>query len=170
MEGAVSEDTVDVQTLAEMLRLTPRRIQQLAREGQIPKASRGRYPLIESVRGYVDYLNELAAKARQGAEQLVAPKLRKETALAELAELELAEKRRETIPRAETERFLVALFSHVRTRIRGVPRKAAPPAHAAESVAEVEEIFWKHLSEALEQLSDTKIQLPDSRRSPSKPG
>lgn len=46
--------------LAELLELTPRRVQQLAAEGIFPKIERGRYPLVECVRAYVKYWQERA--------------------------------------------------------------------------------------------------------------
>lgn len=47
-------------TLAKLFNLTERRVQQLAKEGVIPKAARGKYDLVGSVRGYVKYLQERA--------------------------------------------------------------------------------------------------------------
>lgn len=49
---------VDVTMLARLLNLTPRRIQQLAAEGVIPKDERGKYLLIPAVQQYVKYLQE----------------------------------------------------------------------------------------------------------------
>lgn len=49
---------VDVTMLARLLNLTPRRIQQLAVEGVIPKDERGKYLLIPAVQQYVKYLQE----------------------------------------------------------------------------------------------------------------
>lgn len=72
---------VDVGTLASLLNLTPRRVQQLANEGVIPKAAHGRYPLVGAVRGYVTYLQ---AQAKGGTPATIA---------AELAQLRLARAR-----------------------------------------------------------------------------
>jgi len=41
-----------------LFNITERRIQQLASTGVIPKAARGKYPLIGTIRGYVTYLQE----------------------------------------------------------------------------------------------------------------
>jgi len=55
-----SEDDglVSVETIANILKLTPRRVQQLSSQGVIPKAKRGRYKIITSVWGYIDYLKK----------------------------------------------------------------------------------------------------------------
>ena len=49
-----------VKTIASILNLTERRVQQLAHEGIIPKAERGKYDLIGCVRAYIKYLQERA--------------------------------------------------------------------------------------------------------------
>jgi phage terminase Nu1 subunit (DNA packaging protein) len=72
---------IDVGTLASLLNLTPRRVQQLANEEVIPKASHGRYPLVGAVRGYVSYLQ---GQAKGGTPASIA---------AELAQLRLARAR-----------------------------------------------------------------------------
>lgn len=43
---------------AKLFDVTERRIQQLAKDGIIPKAARGKYPLIGTIKGYVKYLQE----------------------------------------------------------------------------------------------------------------
>ena len=45
--------------LSKLFGLSDRRVQQLAKENVVVKAGRGKYDLLESVRGYVKYVNEL---------------------------------------------------------------------------------------------------------------
>lgn len=49
-----------VATIAKLFNLTERRVQQLAKEGVIPKPEKGKYDLIGCVRGYIAYLQERA--------------------------------------------------------------------------------------------------------------
>jgi phage terminase Nu1 subunit (DNA packaging protein) len=56
-------------TLAKLFQLTERRVQQLAKDGIIPKAEKGRYDLAGSVRGYIRYLQERAAGRLDGSYQ-----------------------------------------------------------------------------------------------------
>lgn len=53
--------------LADVLHLTERRIQQLANEGIIPKAKKGDYDVIGSVKGYIHYLQARAAGRTEGS-------------------------------------------------------------------------------------------------------
>jgi len=54
-------------TIAKLFNLTERRVQQLAKEGIIPKGERGKYDLVGSVRGYVKYLQERALGRTDGS-------------------------------------------------------------------------------------------------------
>ncbi len=58
-----AEATYPVETIAELLDLTPRRVYQLTNAGIIPKASRGRYELVPAVKGYIKYLRDRAINA-----------------------------------------------------------------------------------------------------------
>lgn len=85
------EDHTDVQTLAVLLDLDPRRIQQLAKEGVIKKNKRGDYLLGESVRNYV-------ISIRNNKKQLIGRELKYERALAIHAKaLALREKNRKNL-------------------------------------------------------------------------
>ena len=55
-EDTGQSKTYNVETIAQILDLTPRRVQQFANEGYIPRASRGRYHLLPAVQGYIRYL------------------------------------------------------------------------------------------------------------------
>ena len=76
----------NIQAIAKLLKLSERRIQQLAKEGVIPKAERGKYDLIGSVQGYIDFL-----KAKAGgdftAEEVLKNKNKLLKAKAEIAEI-----------------------------------------------------------------------------------
>jgi phage terminase Nu1 subunit (DNA packaging protein) len=54
-------------TIAKLFNLTERRIQQLAKEGIIPKSERGKYSLVAVVQGYVKYLQDRAAGRSAGS-------------------------------------------------------------------------------------------------------
>lgn len=55
----------DVEIVAKFLNLTPRRVQQLAADGVIPRGERGKYHLVGAIRGYIKFLQE-RIEARAG--------------------------------------------------------------------------------------------------------
>lgn len=144
--------------LAELLDLTPRRIQQLAKEGHVKRASRtGRYLLGPSVRSYVQFLRRKIA-AREGPEEdLTRDRIRIQRAKAESAELDLAQRKGELVPGDQIEGALVALHSGIRTRLMAVPAKVAPIVHAAQTTAEAESIIRKHQEEALQEIASAQV-------------
>ena len=87
-----------IAVIARLLDLSERRIQQLSREGVIPKAERGQYDLVGAVRGYVAYLRDLAVKAQAGAPDFGAERARLIKAKADLAEMEADGRRGELLP------------------------------------------------------------------------
>jgi phage terminase Nu1 subunit (DNA packaging protein) len=84
-----------LKTISKLLDLSPRRVQQLVKEGVIPKMERGRYELVPVVRAYIHYLRERNIQA--GVVSLEEVRTRKIKAEAELAEIDLAQQRGETI-------------------------------------------------------------------------
>lgn len=57
--------TVTAGQAARLLMLTPRRLRQLAADGHIPAAVKGRYPLAGLVRGYTRFLRESIERAAE---------------------------------------------------------------------------------------------------------
>ena len=95
--------------------LTPRRVQQLAQEGVIPKADRGKYPLVPCVQGYIRYLKD-RAEGRRVVSELDQARLEKE-------QLEV---RRRQLELAQTEGGLISIDDHrsVVEKISGAFRAA----------------------------------------------
>jgi hypothetical protein len=57
----VATNAQPIAVIARLLDLSERRVQQLSRDGVIPKAERGQYDLVGAVRGYVVYGRPRAA-------------------------------------------------------------------------------------------------------------
>jgi len=122
----MSSASQPIGVIAKLLDLSERRVQQLSREGVIPKANRGQYDLIGSVRGYVRYLRDQALKAQAGAPDYAAERARFIRARADLAEMEAEEKRRSLIAADEIEAAWIAVLALLRTRLLGLPDRLAP--------------------------------------------
>ena len=90
--------------LAKILMIGVRRVQQLAKEGIIPKTEKGRYALIPAVQGYVRFLQEHSMSTNSVPADYRKEKARLTKAQAEIAEIELAQKRGELAPVADFEK------------------------------------------------------------------
>lgn len=96
--------------IARLLNITERRLQQLAREGIVPKVRHGEYPLAGCIRGYITFLQK--GNAGEGADVTDPDKLepfkRRAFYQGELEKLKLETERRELIPRIEVEQEMAA--------------------------------------------------------------
>ena len=109
-------------TIAKLFNLSERRVQQLGRDGVIPKPERGRYDLIGSVRGYVSYLQDRAFGKTGDATDMHMAKLKLLDAQAEEKRLIVEEKSERLISTREVTllgQVIVASFS---TKIASVHR------------------------------------------------
>jgi hypothetical protein len=58
MTNGLQAGTISLETCAKLLKLTPRRVNQLEAAGVIPKAARGRYVTVAVVHAYIAHLHE----------------------------------------------------------------------------------------------------------------
>jgi len=86
----LQEATYPVEKIVRLLDLTTWRVQQLSKEGVIPRAEQGRYEISASVRGYIAYLKERSINPDVVSFDEV--RTRKTAAKAEMAEINLKEK------------------------------------------------------------------------------
>ena len=150
--------TQPLAVIAKLLDLSERRVQQLSREGVIPKATRGQYDLIGSVRGYVHYLRDQAVSAQAGAPDYAAERARYIRARADLADMEAAQRRGALIAVEDIEVAWIKVLALLRTRILAVPDRLAPEVYAAGSLADARNLLGKSLRAALEDLANSDVQ------------
>jgi hypothetical protein len=143
-----------VDTIARLLNLTPRRVQQLAKEGHFPQSRRGHYEVVPTVQGYCRYMQGIVGGvddehrsvqteiAKQRAERLA-----RENALA----------RGELIPRGHMITGMQTAISHCRSKLLSIPSKAAPAVAAIDDVAAIKEHLTELVHDALEELSRTRF-------------
>lgn len=155
----MSSPAQPIAVIAKLLDLSERRVQQLSREGVIPKATRGQYDLIGSVRGYVRYLRDQAAKAQAGAPDYASERARFIRARADLAEMEAEEKRGSVIAAEDVQTAWIAVLALLRTRLLALPDRLAPVVHAEASPAGVRDVIRGAIREALEELAESDVRL-----------
>ena len=155
----MSSATQPIGVIARLLDLSERRVQQLNREGVIPKAERGQYDLIGSVRGYVRYLRDQALKAQAGAPDYAAERARFIRARADLAEMEAEEKRRSLIAAEQIEAAWIAVLALLRTRLLALPDRLAPQAFEQSTVGDTRNLIRAAIREVLDDLAQPDIEL-----------
>lgn len=111
--------TVTVDTMSRLLMLTPERLRQLAKEGHIPRAVKGRYPLGPTVQGYVRYLRDEARRSSKSAAVS-----RKDDARTREIELRIAERENRLIDIDEHDAVLDEIVALIRSSMAGLPARA----------------------------------------------
>ena len=154
----MSAATQSIGVIAKLLDLSERRVQQLSREGVIPKAERGQYDLIGSVRGYVRYLRDQALKAQAGAPDYAAERARFIRARADLAEMEAKEKRRSLIAADQVEAAWIAVLALLRTRLLALPDRLAPQVFEQSTVGDTRNLIRAAIREVLDDLAEPDIE------------
>lgn len=148
----MSVATYPVSTISKLLLLTDRRVQQLAKEGVLPKGDRGRYELVPVVQAYIKYLKDRAIGADMPGDE-GDHKRRLLKARADIAEMEAERLAGDLVPVDQVEKTWVEITSRVRQRMLSVAPKAAPIA-AVETTAEAcHEVIETFIHEGLAELA-----------------
>lgn len=159
--------TVSGEALASLLNLTARRVQQLAKEGIVKRAGRGKYNLVESVQGYVRFLQEQAERRSDpDSLDLVTERTRLAREQADAAAMANAESRGELIPVEYVEEVLAHAATAAGSQFDAVPIriKQRIPALSPRDV----EIITEEVARARNELAS--LGPPDHRSAPRKGG
>jgi len=148
--------TYPIDTICKMLDLTDRRVQQLAKQGVLPKTEKGKYDLVGCVRGYVHYLRDRALGKDSDLDgyQWRDRKLKAE---ALMAEMELNEMRESLIRVEKVENYLDKLFTAIKQHILAMPTKVAPMVLSEEALEGVELVLQGEAHDILNLIADYEI-------------
>ena len=142
----------NITAISKLLKLTERRIQQLAKDNIIPRAERGKYDLVSSVHGYIDFL-----KAKAGgdftAEDVIKNKNKLIKAKAELAEIEKMKATSELIPQEEVKRTWLELIHKLKQKLLSIPNKISPILVNIKNTNQIKLILQEKIYEALYEIT-----------------
>jgi phage terminase Nu1 subunit (DNA packaging protein) len=147
---------VGIAAISERLKLTPRRIQQLAGEG-LPRVTRGKYDVDAVLDWYIAKLErQLAGETDEEGElaKRYKEELRLLSARADEQELDLAARRRELVSIADVEKEMTDLVATTKARILTVPARVAPDLIGEQSRVMVQAKLEKAIKEALSHLAE----------------
>lgn len=148
--------TYPAKTIAKLLMLTERRVQQLSKEGVIPRAERGRYELGPAVQGYVRFLRDRAIGGESvGGE--ADDKARLTRARADIAQFEAQRLNGELVECDEVQKTWADIVGRFRARCLAIASKAAPMVAVEETVEACNEIIETFVHEALAEIAATEV-------------
>lgn len=169
MEGG---ELYSKKAISEALNLSERRVEQLARSNVIPKAGRGKYDLIPTVRAYVMYLQQ---KLTGGGEvidvsefkdRLLKAKALEQEAKARLRELMKLEREGEIIDRTEIVKQWAARCAELKSAMLSIPVRVGFRFPDPETRVVVEEEVEAAIYEILETYSRNGIGKVDGAGAP----
>lgn len=157
--------TVPIDTICKLLDLTPQRVNQLAREGIVPKHERGRYELVPVVRAYIQYLRMGNLKKDLPEDDYTTHRMRLTRARADIMEMEKAQMEEKLIPSEDIENAWLEATANMRAKLLSLPTKAAAEVFAAETIAEVKSLLKEQIYESLTELENVEIHVNNPIRS-----
>lgn len=146
--------TATTQELSEILGVSTRRIQQLAKENVLVKVSHGTYDLPTSIQKYMDF--QLTKAADETDEDL--NKLKEETlwtrARRKKSEIEYKIMSGELHRSQDVEEVMNAMLASFRAQLLAFPTKTAPKVVGQKNILNVKEILKQEIYELMQELSD----------------
>lgn len=135
--------------------LSDRRVQQLTKDGVIPKAERGRYELAPAVQGYIRFLQDrsVAGGTAEGSIDYHAEKARLTKAQADLAEIEAAKARGELAPVEQVERAWSNFCAETRIKARKIPERVVSLLVGLMDEREIKRVILAEIDQVLEEMA-----------------
>ncbi len=156
-----SDGNVTAKQLGYLLNgLTPRRVQQLASDGIIKKEARGRYNLVESVRSYLQYKDDVyAGKEGEPTTDYGDARTQKMRADADKAIMETAQLAGNLIPSDVVAYHWNYMLGAFRSKLLNLPKKTAPLVQHESTLRKCNSALQTAVHECLAELS--KFKPPD---------
>ena len=151
--------TVTSTQLSEILELSVRRIQQLAKSGTLPKQEkRNRYKLVESIQGYIKYLRGQVVHG-DAPQDLKEAKLRQEKARAEILELEALQKNGELQHQDDIEKVWNSIAVLIKTKLLALSSRVSADVYGATSLVQVRSRIDEEIDLILSELVNTQVEI-----------
>lgn len=159
----MANPNVPVASLAKVFNLTERRIQQLARDGVIPKPEKGKYDFLGSTRAYIKYLQDRSTGRENEPQDAYVERARLLKAQADKTEHEVRVLIGEVITKEEAFLMLTEVISVLRSKFMALPSRAAPELQHLTTYAEIESCLKGNVYEILTEVTryEPERQRPD---------
>lgn len=139
-----------IDVVAELLRVTPRRIRFMFEEGKLAKAEDGQVSI-------ASLAAHLAVKDAQ-PDDYEANRARKMKADAELSEIAVERERGRLFDAARTKKAWEGVVMHARAKLLGLPERIGQQVLTAPDVAAAKKILAKEINETLDALAECRVE------------
>lgn len=146
--------TYPVSTISKLLLLTDRRVQQLVKDGVIPKTEHGRYELAPAVQGYIRYLQDRTIGNAAAPADYHLEKSRLTRLQADKAEMEVMELSGELVKVEDVVSEWESQLMDMKGKLLSIPSKLATLISEIDNPAEAQDLMDTYIRESLQELSD----------------
>lgn len=154
--------TVTSQQLSDILDLSTRRIQQLAKAGTLPPTEkRNKYRLVDSIQGYIKYLRGQVIH-QDSPDDMRVLKLRQEKARAEILELEALKQNGELQHQDDVQKVWMSIAVLIKTRLLALSSRVATDVYSAKNLSEVRSRIDIEIDLILNELVQTKVEIEET--------
>jgi len=147
--------TYPISAISQLLKLTERRVQQLVKDGILPRPVKGEYDAIGCVHGYIGYLKKLAMG--NGELSLTDERTRLTKYQADLAEIELKKAHGELLNTKEAMTQWSEVVMSCKQRLLGLPTRLAPIIATTQSIPEIKERIEHAIHEVLNEFTNPDL-------------
>jgi len=149
-----ANNTVPLETISRLLDVSPRRVNQLTKEGILPKTERGRYELVPVVRAYIKFLRNKAVNSDVGEGDYSSFRTKKMKADSELAEMEVRKALNNFIDKDLILKGWTEIVGAMKSKLIAIPSIIAPQLAVEAEVGTIRQILSNQINECLEELSN----------------
>ena len=153
----ISAITVSASVLSEIIGIGDRRIRQLADEGILIRASKGRYNLKMSMKNYILTLKVAMDRGVENPDEkltLEEVKAQHEIVKMHMAQIRLSLMQGEVHKSSDVERVMLDMLSTFRARLLNLPPKVAPLLVMRDNADLIRQMITAEVYEALKDLTD----------------
>lgn len=154
MSSDPASPSYPVGTIAKLLLISERRVQQLSQQGTIPKNQHGRYDLIPAVQGYIRYLQERAMGKGGGGDDYHTEKARLIKLQADKAQIDLDILEEKLIFAEHVQKAWENVLMAFKSKLMAIPTKAAPVIAAETQPGQIQQILDDLVRETLAELAN----------------
>lgn len=155
-DAKITDDTtVSTTELARVLGLSARRVQQMAQDGTVPPASRGRFRLADSVQRYITFItgNKMSEEEQQTEKARRMAEVSIKAAKATVAKLEASELKGKMHRAEDVLAITEEMANELRSLLLALPGRLAVDVTNARSAAEASVIIKEAVHEVMREMS-----------------
>jgi phage terminase Nu1 subunit (DNA packaging protein) len=146
--------TIPLATIAKLLCVTERRVQQMADKGIIPAPEkRGEYELVGCVQGYIQFLQSADRQGTSGSDEMMDAKERQAKARAEIMEMKAAQMKGDLVWAEDVRTALCNVLALFKSALRTIPSDIAPEVRMSKSDGQAEKTIREKIDGTLDELS-----------------